>query len=244
MFIREDLEKSKRETAAVAAKDEGLRKTSLDFIIDSDKHGYGYQWTWLGLPFIQMPQDMIVTQELIWETKPDVIIETGVAWGGSIVFYASLFQLLGKGEVVGIDLNLYDHVAKQVMSYPFSDRIHLYKGSSTDPEVSKKALSHIKPGQSVMVMLDSNHSHQHVLDELRIYAPHVTKGQFLVVSDTICEDIPKQEHRPRPWGPGDNPKTALRAYMKDSDRFEVDPYVNGKLLLSYSPEGYCRCIKE
>jgi len=243
MFIREDLEKSKRETAAAAAQNEGLRKTSMDFIVESDKFGYGYQWTWLGLPFIQMPQDMIVTQELIWQTKPDVIIETGVAWGGSVVFSASLLQLIGKGEVVGIDLNLYDHVKDQIMSYPFSNRVHLYKGSSTDPEIVKKVLSHIKPGQSVMVMLDSNHTHQHVLDELRAYAPHVTKGQYLVVSDTVVEDMPKQEHRPRPWGPGDNPKTALRAYLKETDRFEVDPYVNGKLLLTYSPEGYCRCIK-
>jgi cephalosporin hydroxylase len=243
MFIREDLEKSKRETAAAAAKDTALRKTSLDFIVESDKHGYGYQWSWLGLPFIQMPQDIVATQELIWETKPDVIIETGIAWGGSVAFYASLLQLLGKGEVVGIDLNLYDHVAEQIMAFPFSNRIHLYKGSSTDPEIAKKAISHIKPGQSVMVLLDSNHTHQHVLDELRIYAPHVTKGQYLVVSDTVVEDIPQQEHRPRAWGPGDNPKTALRAYLKETDRFEVDPYVNAKLLLTYSPEGYCRCVK-
>jgi cephalosporin hydroxylase len=242
-FIREDLEKSKRETAVTAAKDEKLRKTSLDFIIDSDKHGYGYQWQWLGLPFIQMPQDMLVTQEIIWANKPDVIIETGVAWGGSVVFSASLQQLIGKGKVIGIDLNLYDHVADQVMSYPFSNRIHLYKGSSTDPAVVSKVLSHIEPGQSVMVMLDSNHTHQHVLDELHIYAPKVTKGQYLVVSDTICEDIPKQEHRPRPWGPGDNPKTALRQYMKETDRFELDTYINSKLLLTYSPDGYCRCIK-
>lgn len=244
MFIREDLEKSKRETAASAANDQGLRKTSLDFLVESDKHGYGYQWTWLGLPFIQMPQDIVATQEIIWEMKPDVIIETGIAWGGSVAFYASLLQLIGKGEVVGIDLNLYDHVAEQIMAFPFSNRITLYKGSSTDPEIASKAISHIKPGQSVMVLLDSNHTHQHVLDELRTYAPHVTKGQFLVVSDTVVEDMPRQEHRPRPWGPGDNPKTALRAYLKESDRFEVDPYVNGKLLLTYSPEGYCRCTKD
>ncbi len=244
MFIREDLEKSKRETAVAASNDESLRKQSLDFIVDSDKYGYGYQWTWLGLPFIQMPQDMIVTQEIIWATKPDVIIETGIAWGGSVVFYASLLQLLGKGEVVAVDLNLYDHVRDQIMSYPFSNRIHVYKGSSTDASIAAKMKAHVKPGQKVMVLLDSNHSHQHVLDELRIYAPLVTKGQYLVVSDTICEDIPKQEHRPRPWGPGDNPKTALRAYMKETDRFEIDRYTNDKLLLTYSPDGYCRCIKD
>lgn len=244
MFIREDLEKSKHETATAASKDEPLRKTSLDFIVDSDKYGYGYQWTWLGLPFIQMPQDIVATQEIIWATKPDVILETGIAWGGSVVFYASMLQLLGKGEVVAVDLNLYDHVRDQIMAYPFSNRIHLYKGSSTDPTVAAKLKAHVKPGQKVMVLLDSNHTHQHVLDELRIYAPLVTKGQYLVVSDTVVEDIPVQTHRPRPWGPGDNPKTALRAYLKETDRFEVDRYTNDKLLLTYSPDGYCRCVKD
>ena len=244
MFIREDLEKSKRETADAAAKDDALRKTSLDFLVKSDKHGYGYQWSWLGLPFIQMPQDIVATQEIIWATKPDVIIETGIAWGGSVAFYASLLQLIGKGEVVGIDLNLYDHVAEQIMAYPFSNRIHLYKGSSTDPSVAARAISHVKAGQSVMVLLDSNHTHEHVLNELRIYGPLVTKGQYLVVSDTVVEDMPRQDHRPRPWGPGDNPQTALRAYMKETDRFEIDPYINAKLLLTSSPGGYCRCVKD
>jgi cephalosporin hydroxylase len=244
MFIREDLEKSKRETSSEQAKDKGLRKIALNFIVDSDKHGYGYQWSWMGLPFIQLPQDMVVTQEIIWETKPDVIIETGIAWGGSVVFYASLLQLLGKGEVVAVDLNLYDHVRDQIMSYPFSNRIHLYKGSSTDTSVVDKIKSHVRAGQKVMVCLDSNHTHQHVLDELRLYAPLVSKGQYLIVSDTVVEDIPPQEHRPRPWGPGNNPKTALRQYMKESDRFEIDQYVNDKLLLTYTPDGYCRCIKD
>lgn len=244
MFIRDDLEKSKRETAAAAARDVGLRRLSLDFIVESDKYGYGYQWTWLGLPFIQMPQDIVATQEIIWATKPDVIIETGIAWGGSVAFYASLLQLIGKGEVVGVDLNLHDHVAEQVMGLPFSERIHLYKGSSTDPTIAAKVKSHVELGQSVMVLLDSNHTHRHVLDELRLYAPLVTKGQYLIVSDTVVEDMPRQDHRPRPWGPGDNPKTALRAYLAETDRFEVDPYVNSKLLLTYSPEGYCRCVKD
>jgi cephalosporin hydroxylase len=244
MFKRDEFESDKRRTAKEQQTDSKLLKTARDFVIESDKHGYGYQWTWLGLPFIQLPTDMLVTQEIIWETKPDVIIETGIAWGGSIVFSASLLQLLGKGEVVAIDLNLYDHVAQQIMSYPFSHRIHLYKGSSTDAAIVAKVKSHVKVGQKVMVMLDSNHTHQHVLGELRLYAPLVTKGQYLVVSDTVVEDIPPQEHRPRPWGPGDNPKTALREYMKETDRFGFDEYINSKLLLTYSPDGYCRCVKD
>lgn len=244
MFNREEFEQTKRDNAARQYESPELRKLALDFLIESDKFGYGYQWTWLDMPFIQMPQDTLLVQEIIWQTKPDVIIETGVAWGGSIVFYASLMQLYGRGHVVGIDLNLYDHVAERIMSFPFSNRISLYKGSSTDAEIVASARSHIRPGDSVMVLLDSNHTHAHVLDELRLYAPLVTKGQFLVVSDTIVEDVPVQTHRPRPWGPGNNPKTALDAYLQETPRFEVDPYLNRKALLTYSPNGYLRCVAD
>lgn len=244
MFIRDEFEADKRKNAEAQAKDDALRGIARDFVIESDKYGYGYQWTWLGLPMIQLPQDIVVTQEIIWECKPDVIIETGIAWGGSVVLYASILQLIGKGKVVAVDLNLMDHVSAQIMSYPFSDRIHLYKGSSTDPDIVSKIKSHVAPGQSVMVLLDSNHTHEHVLNELRLYGPLVTKGQFLIVSDTVVEDIPAQTHRPRPWAPGNNPKTGLRQYLTETDRFEVDAYVNRKLLLTYSPEGYCRCNKD
>ncbi|MEH2526354.1 MULTISPECIES: cephalosporin hydroxylase family protein [unclassified Bradyrhizobium] len=243
MFDRVEFDRQNLTRAAEMSRDDGLRKRALDLVIESDKYGYGYQWTWLGLPIIQLPQDIVATQEIIWKSKPDVIIETGIAWGGSVALYASLLQLIGKGKVVAVDLNLMDHVSDQIMSYPFSDRIHLYKGSSTDPQIVSKVQTHIEPGQSVMVLLDSNHTHQHVLEELRIYAPLVTKGQYVVVSDTVVEDIPAQTHRTRPWGPGDNPKTALHAYLKESKRFEIDQEINRKLLLTYTPDGYARCVE-
>jgi cephalosporin hydroxylase len=243
MFIRDDFEADKRKNAAAQGQDEALRRLALDFIVQSDKYGYGYQWTWLGLPIIQLPQDIVATQEIIWACKPDVIIETGIAWGGSVVMYASMLQLIGKGKVVAVDLNLMDHVSQQIMAYPFSSRIHLYKGSSTAPDIVAKIKAHIEPGQSVMVLLDSDHTHAHVLDELRIYGPLVTKGQFLVVSDTIVDDIPTQTHRPRRWGPGNNPKTALREYLASGAKFEEDTFVNGKLLITFSPNGYLRCTK-
>ncbi|MGH6792193.1 MAG: cephalosporin hydroxylase family protein [Methyloceanibacter sp.] len=244
MFDRAVFEKDKRLKAEAQAKDPELNEIACRFLIDSDKYSYSYQWTWLGLPIIQLPQDIVTTQEIIWATKPDVIIETGIAWGGSIILYASLLQLIGRGKVVGIDLNLMDHVRDQIMNYPFSDRITLYKGSSTDPDIVTKVTSHIGPDQSVMVLLDSNHTHQHVLEELRVYAPLVTKGQYLIVSDTIVEDIPVQSHRPRPWGPGNNPKTALTVYLQESGRFACDGYVDSKLLLTHSPGGYNLCIKD
>lgn len=244
MFNREELEAAKKKNGEAQYNDGALRKLALDFVVESDKYDYGYQWTWLGLPFIQMPQDIVATQEIIWETKPDVIIETGIAWGGSTVFYASLQQLLGKGKVLAVDLNLRDHVAKQMMGYPFSDRINLYQGSSTDPAIVNQIKAQIEPGQSVMVLLDSNHTHEHVLDELRIYAPLVSKGQYLVVSDTIIETLPPTKHRPRPWGRGNNPMSALKAYLKETDRFVTDETVNRKLLTTFTPEGYLRCIKD
>lgn len=243
MFDRVEFDRQNLTRAAEMSRDDGLRKRALDLVIESDKYGYGYQWTWLGLPIIQLPQDIVATQEIIWKSKPDVIIEAGIAWGGSVALYASLLQLIGKGRVVAVDINLMDHVSDQIMSYPFSDRIHLYKGSSTDPQIVSKIQAHIEPGQSVMVLLDSNHTHQHVLEELRIYAPLVTKGQYVVVSDTVVEDIPAQTHRARPWGPGDNPKTALHAYLKETKRFEIDQEINRKLLLTYTPDGYARCVE-
>ncbi len=244
MFIREDFEADKRKNAQAQSCDKVLAEVARDFIIRSDRYGYGYQWTWLGLPVVQMPQDIVLTQEIIWQCKPDVIIETGIAWGGSVVLYASILQLIGKGKVIGVDLNLLDHVTAQIMAYPFSNRIHLYKGSSTDADVVAQVKSHIEPGQSVMVLLDSNHTHDHVLQELKLYAPLITKGQFLVVSDTVVDDIPPQDHRPRPWGQGNNPKTALRAFLNGRNDFDVDSYINGKLLLSYSPGGYCRRVAD
>jgi cephalosporin hydroxylase len=243
MFIREEFESKKREQASAIGMDLELRRKAIDLLVASDARGYAYQWTWLGLPIIQLPPDILALQEIIWETKPDIVIETGIAWGGSVVLYASLLQLIGKGEVVAVDLNLMGHVSAQIMSYPFSNRIHMYKGSSTDPSVVARVKSHIKPGQSVMVVLDSNHTHDHVLDELRIFAPLVTKNQFLVVCDTYLEEVPLQVHRPRAWGPGNNPGTALQTYLRETDSFEEDPYINQKVLLTFNPHGFLRRVR-
>jgi len=243
MFDRKQFEATKREQVTAMSKDAALKNLARDYLIAADQAGYAYQWTWLGLPIIQFPPDIIATQEIIWETKPDIIIETGIAWGGSILLYASLQQLMGKGKTIAVDLNLYDHVRDQIMGYPFSKRIQLLKGSSVEPSIVDRIKQQIEPGQSVMVLLDSSHTHEHVLAELKAYAPMVTKGQFLIVSDTIVEDIPPQTFRQRPWGPGDNPKTAMWEYLKTTDRFEEDFMINNKLLTTYTPNAFLRCIK-
>ncbi len=244
MFDRKGLEDTKRKNADAQAGDKDMQHKAMEFLVASDRYDYAYQWTWLGLPIIQMPPDMIACQEIIWNTKPDVIIETGIAWGGSLVYYASLLELIGKGKVVGIDRVLPEDNRAKLAQYRFSERIVALEGSSTDSVVFEQASSHIKPGATVMIILDSNHAHQHVLDELRLYAPLVTKGQYMVVTDTIIEDFPEQPHRPRPWGKGDNPKTAIRQYLTESDRFELDTYIENKLLTTFYPEGYYHCIKD
>ena len=168
MFDREDLETKKRASALAQSQDVELRRQALEFVVQSDKYGYAYQWTWLGLPIIQLPADIVAVQEIIWQTQPDLIIETGVAWGGSVVLYASLMQLYGRGQVVGVDLNLHEHVAQSIMSYPFSHRIHLYKGSSTDPDVFARVRTHSDSSQRVMVILDSDHTEGLATNHVRI----------------------------------------------------------------------------
>ena len=172
-----------------------------------------------------------------------MIIETGIAWGCSVVFYGSLLQLIGTGSVVAVDKVLLEKNIEAIMKYPFSDRIFLYEGSSIDPEIVDKVRAHVKDNDTVMVLLDSNHSHEHVLEELCLYAPLVTKGQYLIVSDIIVEDIPEQTHRPRPWGLGNNPKTAMWKYLRETDRFERNFFINDKLLTTFTPDEYLRFIR-
>jgi cephalosporin hydroxylase len=243
VFDLKDFENNRRQRAELMANNTNLCKQAFDFVLAGFAHGYLHQWSWLGLPMLQLPSDMITLQEIVWETKPDIIIETGIAWGGSAVFYASLCQLLGKGVVVAVDLNLMDHVRAQIMAFPFSHRIHLYKGSSTDQAVAAAVKSHVTPGRTVMVVLDSNHAHEHVLAELNLYAPLVTKGNFLIVCDTWIEHSPPEAHKNRAWGPGNNSQTALLSYLKTTDRFDQDPYYNAKGVMSLMPNGFLRCVK-
>ncbi len=242
-FDRAQLDADRLKTAKTLEQDNEVQKLAIDLITKSDKHFHAYQWNWLGLPIIQMTEDVMAAQELIWQVKPDVIVETGIAWGGSMVLYASMLELIGKGEVIGVDLVLPQSNIDKIMAYPFSKRISMIQGSSIDENIVNQVKAKIKPGQTVMLMLDSNHTHDHVLDELKMYSPLVTKGSYIIVSDTVVEDIPPQDHRPRPWGPGDNPKTVVNEFLKTTDRFELDDYYNAKVLMTFDKGGYIRCIK-
>ncbi len=243
MFNRNAFERDKRRQAAAQGQDAQLKSLAHDLNVASYQYDYGYQWTWLGMPIIQLPPDILAVQEILWEARPTLVIETGVAWGGSIVFYASILQLIGEGRVVGIDSVLPDENRREILKYPFSHRITLLNGSSIADETLAAVRDLVRPDDRVMVMLDSNHTHDHVLAELRRYAPLVSKDQYLVVSDTCVEYFPDQVPRKRPWGPGANPLTALRAYLAETDRFAVDEHIDNKLLLTYTPHGYLRCVK-
>jgi cephalosporin hydroxylase len=240
---RAQFEATRRQAAAGMAADEAIAEQALALNAAVDRHDWSYQWSWLGLPVIQMPPDIVALQEIIWETRPQLVIETGIARGGSLMLSASILELIGEGSVLGIDVDIRAHNREAIAAHPLARRIRMLEGSSLDEAVVAQARAAASDLARVMVILDSSHTHEHVLAELRAYAQLVTVGQFLVVADTFIDDIPPQDHRPRPWGPGNNPATALRAWLGESDGFEPDPFVNAKLLITASPGGYLRRVR-
>ncbi|WP_029005306.1 cephalosporin hydroxylase family protein [Azorhizobium doebereinerae] len=243
---RIEFEAHKREMCLALGRDEATFNTITSALYTLDTYDYSYLWSFMGVPIIQMPADVMATQEVIWATKPDVIIETGVARGGSVIFMAAMLQLIGKGKVVGVDIDIRAHNREAIESHPMAGRIELIEGPSTAPETMARVRAAIPPGATVMVILDSDHSRDHVLDELRTYGPLVTAGQYMVVADTLLGRVPATQtptKRSKIWHPGDEPLAALTAYLAETDRFEVDPVINGKLVLSSSPGGYVRCIR-
>jgi cephalosporin hydroxylase len=206
---------------------------------------YAYNFTWMGRPIIQFPQDMLAMQEIIWTLKPDLIIETGIAHGGSLIFHASMLELVGEeADVLGIDIDIREHNRIEIEKHPMFKRITLMEGSSVDDETAKKVFDFAKNKQRVLVILDSNHTHEHVLKELEIYSQLVTKDSYLIVFDTLVEDMPDSLSGDRPWGKGNNPKTAVWEFLKNSDRFEIDKKLESKLLITVAPDGYLKCIKD
>ncbi|MEK6529014.1 MAG: cephalosporin hydroxylase family protein [Nitrospirota bacterium] len=222
-----------------------LRTISQEWIADVSIYKYSYNFTWLGRPIIQFPQDIIAMQEIIWQTKPDLIIETGIAHGGSLIFYASILELLGgDGQVLGIDIDIREHNRKEIERHPMFKRIKMIQGSSSDEEVVKQVYEFAKGKKQILVTLDSNHTHEHVLKELQLYSSLVTKDSYLVVFDTIIEDMPEDFFPDNPWGKSNNPKTAVWEFLKTNDRFEIDKEIENKLLITVAPDGYLKCIKD
>ena len=229
------------------AVNKDLKDDSTAFMKATIKSKYSYNFLWMGRPIIQYPQDMIAMQEIIWEIKPDLIIETGIAHGGSLIYYASLLELLAisdqsNGKVLGIDVDIREHNRKEIESHPMYKRIEMIEGSSISPDIIDQVKKHAKGKKRVLVVLDSNHTHEHVLAELEAYAPLVSLNSYCVVFDTVVEDMPEKFFPDRPWGPGDNPKTAAWKYLEAHAEFEIDKKVQDKLLITVAPDGYLKRI--
>ena len=230
---------------------EGLRadgtvqQATIDWINAVAPHKYTYNFTWLGRPVIQFPQDLSALQEIIWSTRPDLIIETGIAHGGSLIFHASILHLLGnEGCVLGVDIDIRDHNRAEIETHPLFERIDMIQGSSIEDDIAERVTETASEAGQVMVVLDSNHTHAHVLRELELYAPLVTRDCYLVVCDTLIEDMPDGSFPDRSWGKGDNPRTALNAFLETTDRFEIDTSMDAKLQISVAPGGYLKCVAD
>jgi cephalosporin hydroxylase len=210
---------------------------------------YSYNFSWLGRPIIQYPQDMIAMQELIWSIQPDLIIETGIAHGGSLIFSASMLELNAicggsqDAEVLAVDIDIREHNREAIEAHPMFKRISMIQGSSVDPEIVEQVKTKAADKQKILVFLDSNHTHDHVLAELEAYAPLTSVGSYCVVFDTLVEDLPADMFGNRPWGPGDNPKTAVREYLKTHSEFEIDRSIQHKLLITVAPDGYLKRVR-
>jgi cephalosporin hydroxylase len=226
------------------------RRTHAWMTAENMKH-YVYHFEWLGRPIIQYPQDIVQFQEIVWQTKPDLIIETGIAHGGSLILSASLLALLdisvpspqNKRMVLGIDIDIRKHNRKAIEAHPFSDRITMLEGSSIDGLTVERVKNIAKDFQRIMVCLDSNHTHDHVLAELEAYASLVSIGNYCIVWDTVVEDCPEDSFLDRPWGKGNNPKTAVHAFLKKNDCFEIDKTIQNKLLITAAPDGFLKKVK-
>lgn len=240
-------------------QDHGLRRDALELAIRAARYKYVYHFEWMGRPIIQYPQDIMAMQELIWRIKPDLIIETGIAHGGSAIFNASMLaqldlcEAIEKGvtfdpeklrrKVLAIDIDIREHNRKAILDHPMASRIEMIQGSSISPHVIEKVYEISSKYERVLVFLDSNHTHEHVLAELEAYAPLVSIGSYCVVFDTVIEDMPKEMFPDRPWGPGNSPMTAVSDYLKVHAEFEIDKNIPNKLLVTVAPDGYLRRIR-
>ena len=227
---------------ATMAADPEVQELQRRLVLLMGKYRYAYNWSWYGRPIIQFPSDLMAMQMLILHERPDLIIETGIAHGGALIFYASMMELLGAGRVVGIDIDIREHNRRAIEAHPLAGRITMIEGSSVDPGVAAKTAELARDAKRVFVCLDSNHTADHVAQELELYAPLVTRGGYLVVFDTLIEDLPASEFPDRSWGPGNSPKTAVHEFLANNPRFVIDRDLEQRLLFTVAPDGYLKCV--
>ena len=236
-----------------------LYASAQKFMVDSVQEKYSFNFEYLGRPIIQYPQDIIAMQELIWRVQPDLIIETGIAHGGTLIMSASMLALLDycdavknsqvldpinpRRKVLGVDIEIRAHNREAIEAHPMASRIEMIQGSSIEPEIVAQVHKRAQGNVSILLCLDSNHTHDHVLAELQAYGSLVTPGSYCVVFDTIIEDLPADMHSDKPWGPGNSPKSAVHEYLKNHPEFEIDREIDNKLVISVAPDGYLKKIK-
>jgi cephalosporin hydroxylase len=253
-----EFEREVTQRVAQNASNTALTDAARAFTLASLTPKYSYNYFWMGRPIIQYPQDIVAMQELIWAVKPDLIVETGIAHGGSLIFSASQLALLDLCEaaekrtvldparssrkVIGIDIDIRDHNREAIETHPLASRIQMIQGSSIAPEIVQQVKDAAKGYSRILVCLDSNHTHDHVLAELEAYAPLTSVGSYCVVFDTVVEDVPKELAGDRPWGPGNNPKTAVWQYLKSHPEFQVDKSIQNKLQITVAPDGYLKRV--
>lgn len=232
------------------SQDPDFTKASKDWIAKAQSLKYSYHFEWLGRPIIQYPQDIVAMQEIICTVQPDLIIETGIAHGGSLIFSAAMLELnaacggIQDAEVLGIDIDIRQHNREAIEAHPMFKRISMIQGSSIAPDIIEQVKAKAQGKERILVCLDSNHTHDHVLAELEAYALLTSVGSYCVVFDTVIEDLPDDMFSDRPWGKGNNPKTAVREYLKTHPEFEIDKTIQHKLLITVAPDGYLKRVKE
>lgn len=248
MALNETFKNECLKEIAIQGDDAQLVRSTREWMNQANGRKYSYHFEWLGRPIIQYPQDILAMQEIIWSVQPDLIIETGIAHGGSLIFSASMLELNAicggpkDAEVMGVDIDIRPYNREAIEIHPLFKRISMIQGSSTTPEIIEQVKVKAAGRQRVLVCLDSNHTHDHVLAELEAYASLASVGSYCVVFDTVIEDMPADLFPDRPWGPGNNPKTAVQEYLKTHTEFEIDKQIDHKLLISVAPHGYLKRI--
>ena len=254
----ENFKKQRADENIIMINDDNLRKLALDFLCESSKYNYSYNFDWLGIPIIQYPQDIVSFQEIVWKVKPDLIIELGIARGGSLIYSASLLALIeicengsfclkakkdNRRKVIGVDIDIREHNKIELLKHPLSKNIEMIEGSSLDINVINKVKKLSLEFKNVLICLDSNHTHFHVLEELNAYANLTSINSYCLVFDTVIDDMPKVLNKNREWGPNNSPKSAIKEFLKFNTDFVVDETFQNKSLITSAPGGFLKRIK-
>jgi len=243
IVTKEEFLEINRKAAEAMKADRVLQEKANEVFVLADDHRWVHQATWFGEPLLNLPQDMFAIQEIIWKTRPDFIIEIGVAWGGALLFESAIFEIIGGKKIIGVDIFIPDDLRKRLMAHgKLSERLELIQAGSTDEQTVEKVRSILGGSTKTLIILDSHHTHEHVLKELQLYSPFAGKGSYVICSDTIVEYMPPHKTRERPWGKGNNPATAVKEFLSNNSRFVVDTDLEQKLLFSCHPGGYLKAI--